>query len=743
MHCGAPPFPAIYARFVCILLLTQATVLAQQTSLTNAADVISLPPERAALSLRASVKGVVTAADPVLKGRFFIQDATGGVFVDNFNGRRPEPGEVLEVDGITHPGAYAPIITAPQLHQLGTAPLPTAHRINVERLVSGAEDSQRIEISGLVRDARTDSGRLAVDLVSGGYRFRAYVPMTNDMDPQRFIAAEVRVRGTASESHNRSLRQFISPAIYVPIPGDFVVEKPEQRDPFQEPLIPLKSIAQYHRDNLISQRVHVQGVVTLQRLGEGLFLHDDTGGLRVQSRQLAAFQQGEVIEAVGFLGFEGYLPVLEDAEFRKTAQPSVAVRPVRTTIGRIIGGLHHADFVSLNGKLMDRTVRALPFNQNETERTRVTLVLQNSNTLFTAESDEEARHGNLQMIPIGSTVSVAGICVTEINSDGEVGSFRVLLGAPDAVRVLKTPSWLTPEHLLAGLAATVVILVLVASWSVMVSKNNLALKVLVREKEEAQVELQRAHDELEDRVRERSAQLQFQISARREAQLQFKAVLAERTRLAQELHDTLEQTLTGIALQMDAASKAMESEPTGADRFLELARNMVTQGQVEVRRSVWDLRSRALEQFDLPSALETSAKELTNGTGINATVEAKGLVRSLPEIVEDNILRIAQESLTNAVKHSGGKRITVLLDYRPDSIGLQVADNGRGFSTENCLGPADGHFGLLGIRERVTRLQGKFSLTNLGGEGTVVQVDIPIESKPEMRPPATEVDGQA
>jgi len=505
MHCGVPPFAIFYVRFVCILLLTEATVFGQPrpNPLTNAADVISLPPERAALSLHASVKGVVTAADPVLKGRFFVQDATGGVFVDNFNGRRPEPGELLEVDGITHPGAYAPIITAPQLRQLGKAPLPLAHRINIERLVSGAEDSQRIEISGLVRDARVDSGRLAVDLVSGGYRFRAYVPMTNDMDPQRIIAAEVRVRGTAAESHNRSLRQFISPEIYVPYAADFVVEKPEQRDPFQEPLIPLKSIAQYHRDNPIIQRVHVRGVVTLQRLGEGLFLRDNTGGLRVQSRQLAAFHQGDVIEAVGFLGFEGYLPVLEDAEFRETAQPSVAVRPVPTTIGQIIGGLHHADFVSLSGKLMDRTMRALPLNPSEAERTRVRLVMQNSNTLFTAESDQEAGYGNLRTIPIGSVVLVSGVCVTEINSDGGVGSFRILLGSPDAVRVLKKPSWLTPERLLAGLAATVVILVLVASWSVMVSKKNSALKVLVREKEEAQVELQRAHDELEGRVRER------------------------------------------------------------------------------------------------------------------------------------------------------------------------------------------------------------------------------------------------
>lgn len=707
--------------------------------LTNAESVISLSPDRAAGSLPVSVQGVVTAADPTLKGRFFIQDSTAGVFVDNAHGTRPEPGDVLAITGITHPGAYAPIITAPQIRKVGTEALPPARRVNIERLVSGVEDSQRIEISAMVRDAHVDGSRLIIDLASGGYRFRAYAPVSPGADPQKLVAAHVRVRGTASESHNRSLRHFIAPEIYVPSADDFIVETPEQSDPFQQPLIPLNSVAQYRRDTPVNERVHVRGVLTLQRLGEGLFLEDGTGGLRVQSRELAAFEPGEIIEAIGFAEIENYQPVLEDAVFQKTGRPSVSIHPTSTTLQEILSGMHHANFVSVTGKVMDRTVRPVR-PHSVIPRSRIALVLQNSNTLFTAELDEQPAHAKLAAIPLGSIVEVSGICLTEINAEGGVDSFRVLLSGPDGVRILQKPSWLTPQRLLVGLAIAILVLILTTAWLVMVSKRNLTLKTLVREKEEAQVELQRAHDELEYRVRERTAQLKFQITARKEAQLQFKAVLSERTRLAQELHDTLEQTLTGIALQMDAASKVLPAESTGADRFLELARNMVTQGQVEVRRSVWDLRSRALEQFDLPSALRTSANELTEGTAVHVVVEAVGMVRPLPEIVEDNLLRIAQESLTNVIKHSGATTATVSIDYGSETVQLQINDNGKGFAINECPGPSEGHFGLLGIRERTTRLRGTVTLASQPGTGTRIHVQIPIEADTGL--PETNGDGE-
>ena len=731
------PAPGVW--FVLLVLLGAPAIAAEESSelLTNAADVISLPAERAARSLKVLVTGVVTAADPALKGRFFVQDATGGVFVDNADGPRPEPGDVLEVSGISHVGAYAPIITAPTLRKVGTRPLPPAKPVPVERLMSGAEDSQRIEISGIVRTARVEGSRLDVDLVTGGYRFRAFAPIPAGMDPQALVAAHVRVRGTAAEAHNRSLRQLIAAEVYVPVLADFVVEQSEAVNPFNEPVIPLNGLAQYGRNNSLSRRVHVRGTVTLQRLGESLFLQDDTGGLQVQSRELAAFSPGQVIEAVGFQSFDNFLPVLQDAAFRTPPEPPVALNPKPASVAEFQNGLHHAEFVSLKGKVMDRAVRHVPRRRNDPMGARTTLVLQSDSFIFTAEADEPPGESELGAIPIGSTVLVNGVCLTEIDSDGKMQSFRLLLGCPGDVQVVQKPSWLTPHRLLVGLAILCSVLLLIGSWTVMLSRKNSALNYLIREREKAQVELQQAHDHLEQRVIERTNQLKFQITARKECELQFKGVLAERTRLAQELHDTVEQTLTGIALQLDTAAKLYERNPESALHHLELARNLMAMSQVEVRRSVYDLRCRALAQFDLAGALADSARQMTGGTSVQVELETKGPARLLPEVVEENLLRIGQEALTNVIKHSRANLARIELEFGAEQVVLQIKDDGIGFTPEGAVGPNEGHFGILGMSERAKRLEGQLKVWSAPGKGTTVRVEIPVEPSAQPRSPAS------
>src|SRR5258708_24468516 len=100
------------------------------------------------------------------------------------------------------------------------------------------------------------------------------------------------------------------------------------------------------------------------------------------------------------------------------------------------------------------------------------------------------------------------------------------------------------------------------------------------------------------------------MTARKESELQFRAVLTERMRLAQELHDTLEQTMTGIALQQDLVANQFKQNPASAAHHLKLARSLMRQSQVDLRRSVWGLRSRADEQFNLGNALLTSIRQI-------------------------------------------------------------------------------------------------------------------------------------
>jgi signal transduction histidine kinase len=436
---------------------------------------------------------------------------------------------------------------------------------------------------------------------------------------------------------------------------------------------------------------------------------------------------------VGFPAVENFLPVLEDTVFRKTSEPRINLEPKTATLAELQQGLHHADFVVLHGRLIDRLVKGVGQDADGPD-IQTTLMLQTTNFIFDAEKDTSEPNTLLAAIPIGSLVEVRGICLLESSDDGKIKSFRLLLPSSLDVRIIKKPSWLTPQHLLVGLIVIFIVLLVAIGWIVMAAKKNFVLESLVQEKEHTQRELQQAHDQLEERVKERTAQLKIEMTARKESELQFRAVLTERTRLAQELHDTLEQTMTGIALQQDMVANQFGKNPGNASHHLKLARSLMKQSQVDLRRSVWGLRSRAAEEFNLTNALITSVRQITGDTGIRLEIETTGEASPLSEIIEENLLRIGQEAATNAVKHSGATLMKVQLQFSPQKVVLHINDNGNGFNPEACVGPKDGHFGLLGIRERTQRLDGQVLIASAPGMGTTVRVEIPIKFLDDDQP---------
>ncbi len=704
--------------------------------LTNASDILALTPERADSKIHVSITGVVTVAEPSWKGRFFVQDASAGVFVNYTNGNRPSPGDLVSVTGDTMSGGYAPCIDNPRWEKLGTAPLPEAKVPTIDRFMAGDADSQFIAMSGIVRDASTNWDRLGVQLESGGYRYRAFSPIPPGIDPTALIGARVRVTGTAGVSFNPTLRHFLTIVIYAPAVSDFVVEESAAGNPFDEPLTPLNGIEQYQNKSSASDRIHVKGTVTYQKPGEDLFLQDDSGGLQVKSLQKISLAPGDVVEAVGFPGLQNFLPVLEDAVVKKISGPQTNLVPSSVMVGDLQNGLSNATFITLNAKLLDRLTRGVNSWGNDTNNTKTILVLQTSNLVFTAEKEGATEDSFLTSIPIGSTLKVNGVCLLQTDEFGKTKSMQLLLPSANDVRILEKPSWMTPQRLLAILAVSFIVILIASTWIIMISRKNSALKELIHERELDRKELQKAHDTLEWRVKERTRQLKIQITARKEADLQSKAVLSERTRLAKELHDTIEQTMTGVTLQLNAVAKLLPQSPETAGHHLGLARNMVRTSRVDLRRSIWDLRTRELEQFDLPTALLVSGNQIADGAAIRIEIETDGEIRPLPEIMEENILRIGQEAMTNAVKHSGASRLLLRLEFRGEKVVLTIKDNGSGFTPETCLGPNQGHFGLLGMSERVKRLSGKLSILSAPGNGTTICVEISVkETSPAKSAP--------
>ena len=717
--------------FVVFTLSSAGQVVSQRLPdkhLTSACEVLALSSEQASRGIGISVTGVVTAAESDWDGRFFVQDASGGVFVENIGSTQPRPGDVVAVSGVSAPGGYAPIITAPSWEKVGTAALPEPKPVLIEQLMSGAEDSQRIEISGIVRNVQGGlNTTFQIELASGGYSVDVFGPIPAGIDPQSLIGAKIKVKGTAATSYNAPLRHLVTVNVYVPLAGDFIVEQFPASNPFNKPVTPISNIGQYRSGLPLGYRVHVKGVVTCQRNGEDVFIQDATGGLEVTSSQIISLSPGDVIEAVGFPDVKSFFPVLEDAVLRKTDEPRASVLPTKVPTAELFKGLHHADFITLSGTLLDRLTEEVPASTGGSNILKTTLVLQNSNLLFTAEADTAKSDSLLQSIPIGSTVRICGVCFLQSDKNGKIQSFHILIPDSNDASIITKPSWLSAQHLLIILVIALVAIVFAASWIIMVSKRNLALRQLMREREQDQRELQKAHDTLEMRVEERTRQLEFQITARKEVEVRSKAILAERTRLAKELHDTLEQTLTGITLQLNTVAKLFKPEPDKASHHLGLVRSMVRISQVDLRRSIWDLRSRELEAFDLSSALLISSNRIADSAGIRVEINTKGDIRPLPEIVEENILRICQEAITNTVKHAGAHWVQIELEFCVEKVTLQIKDDGKGFTPDHCAGPNDGHFGLLGMSERTKRLGGNIAVTSAHGRGTIVHVELPIE----------------
>ncbi|PTY07923.1 hypothetical protein DB347_06780 [Opitutaceae bacterium EW11] len=227
------------------------------------------------------------------------------------------------------------------------------------------------------------------------------------------------------------------------------------------------------------------------------------------------------------------------------------------------------------------------------------------------------------------------------------------------------------------------------------------------------------------------AMLAMQLS-RISAQSRQTAVLAERNRMARDIHDTLAQGFTGVIVQLEAAAdaRAQGLGPEAGDH-LQRAVSLARESLNDARRSVRALRPQALDQRGLPEALGGMLQKLTVNTPLRTQFEMAGAPQPLPFEHEDNLLRIAQEVLTNALRHSQARTFSVRLAFTPEEVRLEMRDDGRGF---DGLKRSDG-FGLLGIRERAEQMGGRLTLRTSVGEGTTTVVQLPLSAAEESRAP--------
>jgi signal transduction histidine kinase/ligand-binding sensor domain-containing protein len=212
----------------------------------------------------------------------------------------------------------------------------------------------------------------------------------------------------------------------------------------------------------------------------------------------------------------------------------------------------------------------------------------------------------------------------------------------------------------------------------------------------------------------------------RQVRGRYSAILVERTRVAREIHDTLLQSLLGVMFRLDDVSNVVDISPDSAKEQLLRLRRQVEFYVREARYSIRDLRSPILQSRGLATALREVGKRLTEERSLAFRLDVSGTPRADLQRIDEHLLRVGQEAITNAVRHGHAAAVGVELDYRADSVALRIRDDGKGFDT-SIVSIGDGvHWGVRTMRERAEQIGGTLRIDSAEGRGTTVDVVVPV-----------------
>lgn len=659
--------------------------------LSRIADIRALSPADGERGYPVRFRATVTHFDENLETTLIVHDGAFGQFVQPpatgvqvGDWKTLKEGDLIEIEGQTIHGGFAPDVRPTHIRKIGRAPMPASRSLAFSEILTGRYDCDYVQLEGVVQRAwlagSERSKVMYADVAIQDGLVRAAFWDSSPDDLPLFIDARVRLRGNIGTIFG-STGQLRGVSLFAGRIRDMVVLEPPP-NPFALPERSIQKIYNYSSAGEVNRRIRVRGVVTagvtaapvamadfttsatFRYVVNVLYVKDATGGARIETEQIPWVRPGDVIEAAGFPAVSPGKPVLRNAVFRVLGN---ATEPEPQDVNaNVLTPDHDAELVRMKAQL-------LSVLRGPTERT---LVLRIGDTVFEAGMDLAQDGAPIDDIRAGSLLSLAGVYSYQ---GGPPPHFRLYLRSPGDVRVLSAAPWWTLRH-------TVVMVTLLAFAAGMGAWRTRAVTQRKR--------------------------------------LEYQAVLHERTRVARELHDTLEQGLAGLSLQLEAVDGSFRTAPERARESLDVARQMLRYSLEETRRSVMDLRAQALESRDLAGALESLARQMTLNTSAQAHVRVTGTVQRLDAAKEHHLLRIGLEALTNALKHGRATHIEIELRFGPDSTDLIVTDNGQGLEfTERATGGA--HFGLQGVRERVDKLGGLLNIDSAPGAGTRLAVMVP------------------
>jgi len=632
-----------------------------------------LKREDAQLGYTAKVRGVVTSTDPAFYG-FTLQDSERGIYVQGAT-NRVRVGDFMEVEGVTDPGLFSPMLWMRKLVLLGQGRLPEPIHPNWDQLNNGSLDAQYVEIDGVVISAVPGSVEL---LTSGG---KINVDLFYGLKPELMNIYEnmfIRIRGTLIAVRNGVTHQVLFGRVRICDPivtgqnTDFMeIGSAPQKTPAELLLFDPKA-TWLERVRMSGQIVHVAG--------DTCFMMDVASGVRFQANHARDLQAGDTVEVAGYPQLGGPSPLLRAAVTRKTGHEALP-KPRTLDVNDLPCAACDATLVKVEGMLID--VRNAGWEKE--------LDLQNGAYRFVARV---ADRNNVLNLSTGCRLEVTGTyAVLGGNQALEYSPslYELLLNSPADVRILGRPPWWTLRRLLVMVGMLLAILALAAMW----------IKQLHR------------------KVEERTTQLEDQIR-KRQAVEQQRAMEQERARVAHDLHDELGSGLTEISMLATIPLDTDESiQPM--EQIAERARNMVT----ALDEIVWAMNPKHDLVDSLGSYLCLYADHFLKLANIQCRLKGTLNLPSLKlnPIHRHELFLAFKEALNNIVRHSGATAVRLNIRIIGNHLRVSLADNGTGVQNAKLTPDMEG---LSCMKTRLDRIGGRFDLASQASRGTIIRFYMPI-----------------
>jgi diguanylate cyclase (GGDEF)-like protein len=447
--------------------------------LTTAAAVHNLTPAEAGRQFPVHLRAAVCVVCFTGWHGFFVSDGATGIFVETRD-QIPltaaiRPGTLLEIEGVTGPGEYAPIVDHSSLRILGKGSIPPARPVSLDRLSTGVEDGQWVSFEGTVRSVGLRDSMRVLLIASGRMQVEVMTAPESGKDFARFVNARVRVQGTVGPVFNQR-RQLVGTNVYTPSLDNIRILEPAPADPFSIPLKPVRSVFEYTPGAGTDQLVRIRGVVAA-RWGQTVFINDGVQTASVLGGETTQLAPGDVVDAVGYPALGDLAHTIDDAMFRHLGKaPLLEPKPVG--VKEALSGDFEGDLVRMEGRLIEQQ-KAPDLD---------TLLVDADDAVFSAVLPQELKGQSFSGLRDGSRIQLTGVCViseTQASRHFRLPkAFEILLRTPSDVVVLERAPWWTPGHALEVLAIMLAGTLFVLGWVVALRKQVERQTSLLRESEE-------------------------------------------------------------------------------------------------------------------------------------------------------------------------------------------------------------------------------------------------------------------